>query len=68
MDLELLLASLVFIVPMCLHRDPIMFSALPTDQDLGSKQRSDIWYGCGMVSLGLLIGAATAIIERYGCI
>ena len=39
MDLELLLASLVFMYRCVLHRAPITCFALPMDQDLDSRQR-----------------------------
>ena len=67
MDLELLLASLVFIVPMCFTPGPNNVLCAAHGSRFGFRATLPLIFGMavGWSSLGLLIGAATAIIERY---
>ena len=67
MDLELLLASLVFIVPMCFTPGPNNVLCAAYGSRFGFRATLPLIFGMavGWSSLGLLIGAATAIIERY---
>lgn len=67
MDLELLLASLVFIVPMCFTPGPNNVLCAAHGSRFGFQATLPLIFGMavGWSSLGLLIGAATAIIERY---
>ena len=67
MDLELLLASLVFIVPMCFTPGPNNVLCAAHGSRFGFRAPLPLRFGMavGWSSLGLLIGAATAIIERY---
>ena len=67
MDLELLLASLVFIVPMCFTPGPNNVLCAAHGSRFGFRATLPLIFGMaiGWSSLGLLIGAATAMIERY---
>ena len=67
MDLELLLASLVFIVPMCFTPGPNNVLCAAHGSRFGFRATLPLISGMaiGWSSLGLLIGAATAMIERY---
>ena len=67
MDLELLLASLVFIVPMCFTPGPNNVLCAAHGSRFGFRATLPLIFGMavGWSSLGLLIGAATALIERY---
>ena len=66
MDLELLLASLVFIVPMCFTPGPNNVLCAAHGSRFGFQATLPLISGMaiGWSSLGLLIGAATAMIER----
>ena len=67
MDPELLLASLVFIVPMCFTPGPNNVLCAAHGSRFGFQATLPLISGMaiGWSSLGLLIGGATAIIERY---
>ena len=66
MDIELLLASLVFIVPMCFTPGPNNVLCAAHGSRFGFQATLPLISGMaiGWSSLGLLIGAATAMIER----
>ena len=66
MNIELLLASLVFIVPMCFTPGPNNVLCAAHGSRFGFQATLPLISGMaiGWSSLGLLIGAATAMIER----
>ena len=67
MNIELLLASLVFIVPMCFTPGPNNVLCAAHGSRFGFQATLPLISGMaiGWSSLGLMIGAATAMIERY---